>query len=350
MSKEISIKQEDGPQRPVAFRLLGPFQVTVGGQPEWAGPGQEQRLLVKLLAAKGAPIASDELMRAIWGDDPGSRATNDALHKLASRARGRLVAFGLPPTVLANERGKYRLDIAPGLVDVHVFHALTDQAGELARNGDKQAVTVLEGALQLRSGEPLAGLDGDWIDGFRTRLADELHTAEQALYENAIRHGQARERLPGLAALYRDHPGNEQVTWLYMHALYRTGQAARALAVKQELDRHLADEYGIDCGKALTDLYQRILDGDEALLTPDAVAFPSGETGARVRRPGRPDPGPDQQGEYQEQEPRTDSSRTAAQGRANQRAEGAQPIQNFNDQVFAPYGVFGQQINYGESR
>jgi DNA-binding SARP family transcriptional activator len=263
-----------------------------------------------------------------------------------SAARRRLAAFGLQ-RVLINERGKYRLAVPPALVDVHGFHVLTDQARDLTRDGDQRAVAVLEQALKLRLSEPLSGLGGDWVDGYRQTLTGELQGAEQDLYENAIRHGGAHGRLPGLAALYRDHPGNERVTWLYMHALYRTGQQEKALAVKQELDRHLRDEGGLDSGQALNDLYQRILNKDDALLTPEAVAFPAGETGARTRRLGRPGPRAAQENQQEQQE------RTAYQGEkhADPAGAGIPTVSNvFHERVDATYAVFGPQINYGAPR
>ena len=52
--------------------------------------------------------------------------------------------------------------------------------------------------------------------------------------------------------------------------------------MKQDFDRHLRDEYGMDCGNALNDLFQRILRKDAALLTPEAISFPVG----RGRRAG----------------------------------------------------------------
>jgi DNA-binding SARP family transcriptional activator len=353
MSKEIAIKDEDSAQVPAAFRLLGAFQLTVGGRPEWPGPEQAQRLLVKLLAARCVPVANEELMRAIWDEVPGPGATAEALHHLVGVARRRLTAAGLQD-VLVNGRGTYRLDIPPALVDVHVFHALTARARELARDGDQDAVALLEQALLLRAGEPLAGLRGDWIDRYRHTLAGELRAAEQSLYEAAIAGGEAHDRLPGLSALHRGHPDDERVTWLYMHALYRTGQQAEALAVKQESDRYLRDEYGMDCGRALNELYQRILNRDDTLLTPEAVWFPAGETGPRVRQLRHPDARAGQQARHGEADPPpADAEDTASGDRtAGQRRETATPtVSNvLNGQIDARYAVFGPQFNYGAPR
>ena len=297
MSREIAIRSEVGPPQPVAFALLGAFRLRVGGRAESPGPEQVQRLLVKLLAAKAAPIANDELLQAIWDEVPGPAATAESLHHLVGVARRRLASVGLPD-VLVNGRGNYRLDVPPALVDVHQFHALTARARELAREYDPRAVKLLDEALGLRRGEPLAGLRGDWVNRYRLTLEGELLAAEQALCETAIQHDQAGDRLPRLSSLYRERPDDERLTWLLMHALYRTGRRAEALTVKLEFGARLSDAFGLDCGKAIDDLYLRILNNDESLLAPGAVNFPPGQPGARPRTPRHPD----QPAERQEQE------------------------------------------------
>jgi DNA-binding SARP family transcriptional activator len=356
MSMEIAIRHEvvDGEQEPVCFRLLGGFRLTVAGQSESPGPEQSQRLLVKLLAARCMPVDNDELIRAIWDKVPGPGATSEALHHLVGVARRRLADAGFQG-VLNNGRGTYRLEIPPAQVDIHVFHALTARARELSREGDRDAVVLLEQALRLRSGEPLAGLRGDWVDRYRQTLTAEIRTAEQSFYEGAIRHGEAHDQLPGLSALHRDHPDDERVTWLYMHALYRDGEQMEAVQVKQDFDRHLRDEYGMDCGNALNDLFQRILRKDAALLTPEAVSFPSGGSGARVRPPGRPFPHDGQDKRQAEPDPSSAAQDDSSSGdrAAGQWHEGSgvPAVTNiFNERVNAKHAVFGQQIIYGTPR
>jgi DNA-binding SARP family transcriptional activator len=353
MSREIVIRhEEDGPpaegaegQGRVTFRLLGAFQMTVGSQPQWPGPEQEQRLLVKLLAARAMPVANGELMEAIWDEVPGRGATLEALYHLVAAVRRRLAAHGLEG-VLTNANGTYRLDIPPAHVDVHLFHALTARAREMARDGDQQAVTLLEEALRLRGGEPLAGLRGLWIDGYRHRLAGELREAELALYETAIRHGESRARLPGLSMLLRDRPDDELVAWLYMHALYRAGQQTEALAVKRQFSERLLETNGVDNGRALDDLYQRILDQDDDLAAPESVRFPAGETGARVRQLGQPDPRASQDSTREEpREPPADSDGTSPGDPAGGERQDPGVYQQFHGDVIAPGATFG--ISYG---
>jgi DNA-binding SARP family transcriptional activator len=347
MSAEIAMRDEPSP---VTFRLLGACQMTAGGRAHPPGPGQQQRLLVKLLAAKGMPVAKDELMAAIWDEVPGPGATPEALHHLVAAARRTLTDAGLDD-VLRNANGTYRLDVSPAHVDVHVFHALTERARALTRDGDPRAVEVLEEALRLCPGEPLAGLQGQWIGRYRYTLAEEIRAAQLALYETALGHGESRERLPGLSTLLRERPDDELVAWLYMHALYRAGQPTRALEVKREFSAQLLETNGTENGRALDDLYRRILANDDGLLAPEAVAFPGGVAGTRARHRDSDD-GQDREAEEPRQPPADGDGPAPCDHAADQRTEPAAAGLSyvFNGAVHAEYGHFGPDYYYGGSR
>jgi DNA-binding SARP family transcriptional activator len=352
ISEEIAIRDKEG-RGSVTFRLLGAFQMTSAGRPHPPGPWQQQRLLVKLLAAKGMPVANDELMTAIWDEIPGPGATLDALYHLVGAVRRTLAAADLDD-VLGSANGTYWLEIPPAHVDVHVFRVLTERARALARDGDRRAVELLEEALRLCHGEPLAGMPGRWVDGYRHTQAEEIRAAELALYEIALGHGESRERLPGLSTLLRERPDDELVAWLYMHALYRAGQPTRALEVKREFAARLLETNGTENGRAMDDLYRRILAQDDSLLAPEAVAFPGGAAGTRARRPGGPSQHDDQ--DHEREEPRQPPAGVAAPAAgdpaAGQRHEpAAAGVSNvFNGPVNAERAVFGTQINYGGLR
>jgi DNA-binding SARP family transcriptional activator len=350
LSDEIAIRDGAEERGLVTFQFLGAFRITRSGRPHPPGPGQQQRLLVKLLAAKGMPVANDELMAAIWDDVPGPGATPEALHHLVAAVRRNLAAAGLDD-VLHNANGTYRLDVPPAHVDVHVFHAQTERARALGRNVDRRAVGLLEQALGLCYGEPLAGLPGRWAGGYRYTLAEEIHTAQLALYETALRHGESGERLAGLSTLLRERSDDELVAWLYMHALYRAGQPTRALEVKREFSSQLLETNGTENGRALDDLYQRILAQEDSLLAPEALAFPGREPGTRARHPGSHD-GQDQEHEEPGRPPSDTDTSASGNTAAGQRQEpaAAGPHLVFNGPVNAKYGVFGTQVNYGRPR
>ena len=344
MSGEIAIRDGEEGRGPVTFRLLGAFRIIRGGQSYLPGPAQQQRLFVKLLAAKGMPVANDELMTAIWDDVPGPGATPEALYHLVGAVRRTLATAGLDE-VLHNANGTYWLDVPPAHVDVHMFHARTERARALDRDGDQRAVGLLEDALGLCYGEPLAGLPGRWVDGYRYTLAEEIRVAQLGFYQTALKHGEARERLPGLSTLLRERPDDELVAWLYIHALNRAGQPTRALEVKRKFSAQLFETNGTENGRALDDLYQRILARDKDLLSPEALDFPGGVPGTRARHHGQ---------DQEREEPRQPDADTSAPGdtAASQRQEPAAAGLSyvFNGPVHADHGHFGPRYRYGGSR
>jgi DNA-binding SARP family transcriptional activator len=350
MNGEIALRDDQEASGPVTFRLLGPFRIAGAGRAHPAGPGQQQRLLVKLLAARGMRVANDELMSAIWDEVPGPGATLDALYHLIGAVRRTVAAAGLDD-VLHSANGTYWLEVPPAHVDVHVFRSLTQRARALAGNGDQQAVGRLEEALRLCHGEPLTGLPGQWVERYRYTLAEEIRAAQLSLYETALRHGQSRERLPGLHTLLREHPDDELVAWLYMHALYRAGQPTRALAVKSEFSAQLKEMTGVGYGRALNHLCQRIQAKDDGLLAPEALVFPGGEAGIRAPRPGSHNDQDQEPAEPHRSPADADGSAPADPG-ASQRPESAAagPYLVFNGPVDGRKAVFGTQIINGSPR
>jgi DNA-binding SARP family transcriptional activator len=343
MSGEIAIRDGEEGRGPVTFQLLGAFRITRGEQSFSPGRGQQQQLLVKLLAARAMPVANDELMAAIWDDITRPAATSETLHSLVSAARRLLAAAGLTG-VLHNASGTYCLHISPAHVDVHVFRAQTERARVLDREGDRRAVGLFDQALGLCYGEPLAGLPGRWADNYRYTLSQEIRAARLALYQSALKNGESRERLPGLSTLLREHPDDELVAWLYMNALYRAGQPTRALEVKRDFSAQMLETNGTENGRALDDLYQRILASDDELLAPEALDFPGRESGPRSRRPGQ---------DQEREEPRQPDAEDAAPAGTGQQPELAPVgVHNvFNGPVNASHGVvFGTQIFHGGSR
>jgi DNA-binding SARP family transcriptional activator len=359
MNRQIAVRGEDDGsldtvREPLDFRLLRTFQMTVGGRSRQLGPEQEQRLLVALLDARGMPVTHGRLMEVIWDDQPEGALA--ALYHLVLGLRRRLAATG-HSGLLTGGNGTYQLDISPEQVDVHRFHALTARAREPVAD-DKQEILLLDEALALHRGEPLAGVRGRWIDGYRHRLMEERHAAELALYEAAIRHGESRERIPGLHSLLQERPSDEGVAWLYMHALYRAGRQSDALEIWHAVSQHLGKTIAADSRKALTDLYERILRQDDDLLRPEAVRFPAGGTGGnggigtRVRALGRPDPRVEHDREHEDLKDSADPAHadaddapSAGQQHSRHDATGAQASMVFNERVIMTGGVIGVQVN-----
>ncbi|GAA2620522.1 BTAD domain-containing putative transcriptional regulator [Actinomadura fulvescens] len=285
------------PSRPpaVAIQIFGNLEVRVNGRQLDLGTEQMQRMLVGLLAAGGRPVSRDTLLIWIWDEiwDTPERFKSqvDALHQLVRKLRRRLESVGLHNT-LTWRNGCYAFDMAVADVDLHRFAAELANAGQAMSEDEEQAAELLEVALRRVRGEPLAGLNGRKIEGFRVTLEEEMLNAELTLNQLRMRNDRHLERISQLTALAAEHPDNEMVTWLLMHALYRSGRQDDALKAFRDLRARLVDRDGLDILQPLSDLHDRMLRGDPELWEPDAVVFPGARTVTRPRSSGTASPSP----------------------------------------------------------
>lgn len=266
MAKEMAIRQPET----VDFRLLGPLQAYSGTSLLALGAPQQQRLLVGLLSVPGSPVSFDKLQWWVWGETPAAGAVA-TLYQLKCRLVHCLDAAGLGEALIGTN-GAYQFKINPERVDVHRFNRLVKTADRVAFD-DERTASSLEEALLLVHGEPLTGLSGQSIDSYRVTLNETILKAKFAFYELVIRLGQRRDLVPELTDLVQKHPGNERASWLLMHALYRAGRPEDAQLAFHHLRTHLNQTIATSSLVALSDLYQRMLARDPALLTPSAVAF-----------------------------------------------------------------------------
>jgi DNA-binding SARP family transcriptional activator len=142
---------------PLEIRLLGPFEVLVGGRPVNVTGGKRHGFLALLALRCGRVVGVDALIEALWGEDLPAAPRNAVQHHVA-RLRG---ALG-PGSVMASPDG-YRLNDAS--VDVLRFEELLGEARVALREGDARAgAEAIQLALALWRGEALHGLtDTAWF-------------------------------------------------------------------------------------------------------------------------------------------------------------------------------------------
>ncbi|MEU3446413.1 BTAD domain-containing putative transcriptional regulator [Streptomyces thermolilacinus] len=261
------------------FAVLGPVRAWYDGEPLPSGSPQQRALLAALLLREGRTATAAELIDAIWGEEPPSQALA-ALRTYASRLRK-----VLPPGVLVTESGGYAVRGAPDALDLHVARELAAEAEKARLGGDRaQAVTLINKALGLWDGEPLASVPGPYAETQRARLEEwRLQLAETRL-DLDLECGRHAEAVSELTALTAAHPLRERLRELLMLALYRSGRQAEALAVYADTRRLLADELGVDPRPELARLQQRILQADSELARPDEQPAPAK---AAVARPAQ---------------------------------------------------------------
>ncbi|SDH63463.1 DNA-binding transcriptional activator of the SARP family [Actinokineospora alba] len=235
------------------FRLLGEIEATVNGEPADLGHARQRSVLAALLVEPNRPVSTGALTDRVWGDRVPSSAQS-SVHSYVSRLRKALA--GADDVSLSRQSGGYVVRVDPEKVDLHEFRAL------VAAAKDANAESRLERALGLWRGRPFGDLETPWLDRVRDELERERFAAE--LDHNDIRlrgdgHGSLLARLSTLSAA---HPTDERVAGQLMLALWKSGRQADALTHFDRLRRRLSEELGIDPGKPLRDLHQRILLAD----------------------------------------------------------------------------------------
>ncbi|HZC27085.1 MAG TPA: AfsR/SARP family transcriptional regulator, partial [Actinopolymorphaceae bacterium] len=250
------------------IRILGPLEIRQGdvwtriGAPKW------RSLLAALVVSPGGPLAVDQLIDEMWGDQPPRGAVNQVqgyvvrLRRLLSDPDG---------MVLHTHQPGYELVLSADDVDARRFEGLVQQGEAALRRHDITiARAILGEALDLWRGPALSDVAAtallrteiDRLDERRLAALESRLEADLALARHA-------ELVPELRQLCGAHPYRERFWGQLMLALYRSGRQAEALAAYQDLRRILDEELAVEPTAALRDLHQQILRADPDL---DAVA------------------------------------------------------------------------------
>ncbi|MFD8794168.1 AfsR/SARP family transcriptional regulator [Streptomyces vinaceus] len=249
------------------FAVLGPIRAWRGGEALPSGTPQQRALLAALLLRGGRTATAPELIDAIWGEDPPQQALA-TIRTYASRLRKVLA-----PGMLVTESGGYAIHTPADALDLGTARGLAADAEQARGAGDRTlARTLLDRALDLWDGEPLAGVPGPHADTERTRLQEWRLQLLETRLDLDLEVGHHAEAVSELTALTAAHPLRERLRELLMLALYRSGRQAEALAVYADTRRLLADELGVDPRPELAALQQRILRADAELARAEDPA------------------------------------------------------------------------------
>ncbi|GAA1645379.1 AfsR/SARP family transcriptional regulator [Actinoplanes couchii] len=247
----------DGTAR-LRVTLLGGFAVTYG-EKVVSLPGLRLRgLVVRLALAGGRPVPPDDLIEAIWGEQPPAGVAA-ALHALGSRLRRALTEVGADPGVLTRVAGGYRLAVDPRDVDSLRFEHLAEAGREELWSGGPGA--ALAEAVGLWGGEP--GSVPEAVAAVAPLVASRLARMSVEvvldLAETEIAQGRAESAVARLTRLVAEPVVHERAAGLLMDALAATGRQAGALAVHERARQSLADDLGADPGSALRERHRQLL-------------------------------------------------------------------------------------------
>jgi len=235
------------------IRTLGPMRLEVGGavlEGDWLShrPGQ---VLKYLIAMRGHPAASEELLEAFWpqpGGTPAATNVRQAVHALRDRLEpGR--ERQAPSRYVAGRRGGgYELAAGAVIIDADVFVAAAEAGLTALRDGDAaRAEAALGRAASLYRGDFLADeLDADWAVAERDRLRTLAGRVLRALAGLHVRAGEldaASENLQRLAELEPlDVDAQRQMLTLLLRRGRRTEAARRYEVVCRRFRRAFGEE------------------------------------------------------------------------------------------------------------
>ena len=254
------------------FRILGPLEVLDGERRVALGGTKQTALLALLVIHANEALSPERLIDELWGERPPATAAK-TLQVHISRLRRALERPGacVGGVVVTRKRG-YELEIDPDSVDSFRFARLIAEArGELATRRFERATSLLQDAMSLWRGPPLAEFAYERFAQAEIARLDELRVgAREELVEAKLALGGHAEVVGELEALIADHPYRERLRSQLMVALYRSDRQAEALQAYQDARRKLVEELGIEPSERLRDLERAILAQDPALALVSA--------------------------------------------------------------------------------
>ncbi|GAB2545095.1 AfsR/SARP family transcriptional regulator [Nocardia heshunensis] len=267
------------------FTILGRMAVRRGDIEITMARPRTQAVLAALLLADGRALAAGRLIDAVWGDDPPERVLG-SLRSHIALLRKELEPERpprTPPSVIVSVGDGYELRAGRDAVDGWQAESLAAAAENARRAGEfDRAQELVDRALALWRGEPLAGVPGPFAEAQRRRFTELRVGLRESRLALDVELGRGHQAIGELTALSAEFPLRERPRGLLMTALARTGRRADALAVYHEIRRALVEELGIEPGPELAELHRRILNDElpVAITTGHDERAPLGETAA----------------------------------------------------------------------
>lgn len=240
------------------IRLLGALAVAVDGRAVTLRPGRARAVLARLALDEGRSVARDELVRALWEDDPPASAVN-VIQVAVSFLRRELGAASI-------RTGAAGYSLGPASVDVTAFLRDVRSGRRAAEAGEDEVVCATLAHVLERFEPPLDDFGGEpFVGEARRALTEQYVAAVEAYAPAAIRIGRAETVLPMLTDLVRTHPLREGLLEQLVLGLGALGRETEALAAYDAGRRRIADELGVDPGTRLRSAYERVLRHDPLL-------------------------------------------------------------------------------------
>ncbi|MBL7183248.1 MAG: AAA family ATPase [Anaerolineae bacterium] len=278
----------------LSLSLLGPFQVTLAGEPVTDFESNKVRALLAYLAVEADRLhRRDSLAALLWPDWPDRAARGSLRNALANLRKAIGDREATPPFLLITRETIQFNSASDYWLDVTAFSALVeaDQAGHPAIHQLEEAVALYRGSFLEGFSVKDSPAFEDWSFLTRERLQRQVLTALHRLagyYEQRGEYERARDYAWRQVEL---EPWQEEAHQQLMRLLALSGQRSAALAQHEICCRLLAEELGVKPAKETTRLYEQIRDGELKAPVPSPIraaeppAFLYEEEPIEVERP-----------------------------------------------------------------
>lgn len=251
------------------FSVLGSIEVTSDAGPLELGGVKQRAILGYLVLHANKVVPTSHLLHAMWEGSPPPTARKMIQNAVSGirRVLSGQSHRGQSPTALRTHAPGYRLQVDPETVDLHRFRKLAREGrAAIGDDAPERGAELLRAALALWRGRALADLvEAGYRWSELTALEDERLSALEDRLDAELVCGRHREITPELEVLTATEPLRERLCEQFMLALYRSGRQADALRIYRRTREALVDSLGLEPGRDLQELQQRILDHDATI-------------------------------------------------------------------------------------
>ncbi|GAB7046417.1 AfsR/SARP family transcriptional regulator [Catenuloplanes indicus] len=253
------------------FGVLGPLElIDPYGHPVQIRSKRARTLLGILLLNPGFVVPLESIVDGIWAAPPPSAVQNvrTYVHQLRTQLES-LQQWNR----LESAPGGYRLHARSEELDLLRFDELTGSGRRAIRRGDDRGgADLLDRALRLWRGSPLAGLELGPSFQIRTNaLEEQRRSAQHAWIGARMRLGEHTDLLPKLRTLLDERPLDESLWQSLIVALHGAGRRAEALSTFAAARRMLVAELGVEPGPLLQQTHAAILQGNSLPEAPGSA-------------------------------------------------------------------------------
>lgn len=247
------------------LRILGPVGVADQTNVTEIGQPRHRALLGYLLLHRNAAVATERLIRALWGgSEPRSARTQ--IHIMISVLRRVLADSGMDG-VVSSVPGGYRVGVRQDAVDIGIFDDHLASGRAAVQRGDwAEGTRRARAGLAVWEGEPFAGVKAAFVTAARHRLRQRWLDAYQLLAECELQQGNDESLISEVGWLVEEYPTRERLVRQLMLAQYRADRRTDALATARWWRDVQTQQQGLDPGCQFVELEMSILRGDRGPL------------------------------------------------------------------------------------